>query len=92
LVCSISDERAFGFAAVRAAEEQRSGRRNYERRKQRKERDIKQPLGRRQGCGKQQASGDEGCIRIARDTEADAISGSGGHRGHDCSREARSSL
>ncbi len=92
MVCSIGDERAIGFAAVRAAEEQRSGRRYYERREQGKERDIKEHRRRRQGCGKQQASGDEGCIRIARDTEADAISGSGGHRGHDCSWQTGSSV
>ena|SRR5437879_10457079 len=92
LVCSFGDECAFGFAAVRATEEQRSGRRNYERREQGKERDIKQYRRRRQGCGKQQASGDEGGIRIARDTEADAISGSGGHRGHDCSWQTGSSV
>ena len=89
-MCSIGDERAIGLAAVRATEEQRSGRRNYERREQGKERDIKQYRRRRQGCGKQQASGDEGGIRIARDT--DAFSGSGGHRGHDCSWQTGSTV
>src|SRR5712692_7928127 len=86
LVCSTGDERAFGFAAVRAAEEQRSARRYHERRCERgEERSF------RQRRGKQQSGGRKRRIRVAREAEADSLSGTGSYPcGLASTRHARS--